>query len=65
MLPQDLAWKKCSLDEEAMQLSNFIGYSPLFDLLPVEEQELLREQCETMWEYSEILGRRLGLAQGN
>ena len=51
--------EKRDLDEKAIKLSNFIGYSPLFVTISALEQELIREQCEVMWEYSEILGKRI------
>jgi len=51
--------EKSELDEKAKKLSDFIGNNPLFDNIAPEEQELMKEQCETMWEYSEILGKRI------
>ena len=51
--------EKLELDEKARKLSEFIGNNPLFDNIAPEEQELMKEQCETMWEYSEILGKRI------
>jgi hypothetical protein len=51
--------EKRELDEKAKKLSNFIGYSPLFNDIDSDEQERLKEQCEIMWEYSEILGKRI------
>lgn len=51
--------EKMDLDEKAKALSDFIGYSNTFGILEQEEQELLKEQCEIMWQYSEILGERI------
>jgi hypothetical protein len=53
--------EKAALDDKAHRLSKFIGLDDRFDSLSPSEQELLREQCETMWEYSEILGKRIAL----
>lgn len=51
--------EKRELDERATKLSEFIGTSGVFPTLPADEQERLREQCEIMWQYSEILGKRI------
>lgn len=51
--------EKRELDEKATKLSNFIGLSPTFEDIDAKEQERLREQCEIMWQYSEILGKRI------
>lgn len=51
--------EKKDLDERAAKLSDFIGTSDIFPTLPADEQERLREQCEIMWQYSEILGKRI------
>lgn len=51
--------EKSELDVKAKALSNFIGLNPVFETLSQPEQELLKEQCEIMWEYSEILGERI------
>jgi hypothetical protein len=53
--------EKDQLDIKAGLLSNFIGNSPIFSTLSNAEQELLKEQCEIMWQYSEILGDRISL----
>lgn len=53
--------EKDELDRKAASLSNFIGTSLVFEELQPEEQELLKEQCEIMWEYSEVLGKRINL----
>ena len=51
---------ECSeLKDKAEKLSKFIGDSDIFPTLDPEEQELLKEQCETMWEYFEILEKRI------
>ena len=49
--------EKAELDRKAQALTTFIGFNPIFDTLDSEEQE--REQCEIMWQYSDILGARI------
>lgn len=51
--------EKEELDKKAKALSDFIGNSQVFDTLDPEEQERLKEQNDVMWQYSEILGRRI------
>lgn len=51
--------EKAALDEKATALSNFIGTSPVFETLDPAEQERLKEQNDVMWQYSEILGKRI------
>ena len=51
--------EKTELDKKATALSNFIGESPIFPTIDAAEQERLKEQCEVMWQYSEILGARI------
>lgn len=51
--------EKSDLDVKAKALSNFIGLNPVFETLSSLEQELLKEQCEVMWQYSETLGKRI------
>lgn len=51
--------EKKELDLKAKKLSAFIGSSSQFPLLPDDQRELLREQCEIMWQYSEILEKRI------
>lgn len=51
--------EKQELDEKAKALSDFIGNNPIFLKVDNEEQELMKEQCEIMWQYSEILGKRI------
>lgn len=51
--------EKKELDDKATKLSNFIGENPIFANIDAEEQERLKEQCEIMWQYSEILGKRI------
>ena len=61
MLPhqQRVVDEKNELDVKAKALSNFIGFNPVFADIDAEEQERLKEQCEIMWEYSEILEKRI------
>lgn len=51
--------EKAELDKKAKALSEFIGMNSLFDKLDPDEQERMKEQCEIMWQYSEILERRI------
>ena len=51
--------EKKGWDSRAVKLSNFIGENPFFAKLGPDEQERLKEQCEIMWQYSEILGKRI------
>jgi hypothetical protein len=51
--------EKTELDTKATALSKFIGESTIFPALDAAEQERLKEQCELMWQYSEILGARI------
>lgn len=51
--------EKTELDTKATALSKFIGESAIFPTLDAAEQARLKEQCELMWHYSEILGARI------
>ena len=51
--------EKTELDKKANALSQFIGVNPIFGDIDPDEQDRLREQCEIMWQYSEILGKRI------
>lgn len=51
--------EKNELESKARALSNFIGTSPIFETLPADEQERLKEQNDVMWQYFEILERRI------
>jgi hypothetical protein len=51
--------EKVELDKKAHALSEFIGHNPTFDTLDPEEQGRLKEQNDIMWQYSEILGKRI------
>jgi hypothetical protein len=51
--------EKKELDEKATKLSVFIGMNPMFESIAPEEQERMKEQCEIMWQYSEVLGKRI------
>lgn len=60
--------EKDELDTKATALSKFIGESTIFPTLDAAEQGRLKEQCELMWEYSEILAARIaafGSAHGS
>jgi hypothetical protein len=56
---QRVVTEKEELDAKANALSDFIGNNPLFSKVDADEQERMKEQCEIMWEYSEILGKRI------
>ncbi len=56
---QRVIQEKRDLDEKATRLSEFIGLSASFEALEPAEQERLKEQCEVMWQYSEMLGQRI------
>lgn len=51
--------EKAELDDKAKKLSAFIGESPIFPTLDPAEQERMKEQNDIMWQYSEILGKRI------
>ena len=51
--------EKSELDSKAKALSDFLGNSDIFPSLDSAEQKRLKEQCEIMWKYSEILGKRI------
>lgn len=51
--------ERSALERKAKDLSKFIGYSPIFEELYPIDQELLKEQCEVMWLYYEILSKRI------
>ena len=51
--------EKSELDTKAKALSDFIGNSDIFPTLDAAEQERMKEQCDVMWQYSEILGQRI------
>lgn len=53
--------EKNELEVKAKALSDFIGLSEEFSKLSRDEKELLREQCEVMWQYFEILAARISL----
>jgi hypothetical protein len=51
--------EQAELYKKATALSHFIGENPVFATIDAAEQERLREQCEVMWEYWEILDARI------
>mgnify|MGYP006863439402 CR=1 FL=1 len=55
--------EKQEQEEKAMKLSEFIGLSTEFGTLDPDEQELMKEHCEIMWEYYEILSKRIDAFQ--
>ena len=56
---QRVVEEKNELDVKAEALSDFISNSMTFDAIDTEEQERMKEQCDVMWQYSEILGNRI------
>lgn len=56
---QRVIGEKAVLDKKATALSDFIGNSHVFEMLDSAEQERLKEQNDVMWQYSEILGKRI------
>ena len=56
---QRVAIEKAELDKKAKALSDFIGTSQTFTNIDAAEQERLKEQCEIMWQLSEVLGQRI------
>lgn len=56
---QRVVEEKKELDVKAKALSDFIGLNDEFETINPEEQERLKEQCEIMWQYSEVLGARI------
>lgn len=53
--------EKAELDKKAKALGAFIGHSSEFEKLNATDQELLKEQNDIMWQYSEILGARIAV----
>jgi hypothetical protein len=51
--------EKIELDKKAKALSEFIGINPFFDAINADEKERMKEQNDIMWQYSEILGKRI------
>lgn len=56
---QRVSDEKAELEKKAKALSEFIGTNPLFEKLDSTDKELMRSQCEVMWEYIEILAKRI------
>jgi hypothetical protein len=61
---QRVVEEKVELDKKAKALSDFIGLNPTFETIDAAEQERMKEQCEVMWQYSEILGARIAAFGG-
>ena len=53
--------EKNELYAKASALSTFISISAQFDTLDPKQQELLKEQNDVMWQYYEILVKRISL----
>ena len=53
--------EKNELYAKASTLSTFISINAQFDTLHPKQQELLKEQNDVMWQYYEILVKRISL----
>lgn len=53
--------EKNELYAKASTLSTFISINAQFDTLDPKQQELLKEQNDVMWQYYEILVKRISL----
>ena len=51
--------EQSELNEKINKLSDFIKTSPLFEGLPIDEQERLMRQKYYMIEYSDVLAERI------
>ena len=51
--------EQSELNEKLNKLSDFIKTSPLFEGLPIDEQERLMRQKYYMIEYSDVLAERI------
>ena len=51
--------EKNELSEKATKLNLFIGQNPLFENLIEEEQEDMKIQLDVMYQYIEVLERRI------
>lgn len=56
---QRLVAERDDLAVKAAALSAFIGGNPILTTLPQDERVRLREQCELMWRYYEVLDERI------
>lgn len=51
--------ERSALQVKAEALSKFIGHNPILSEIDPIDLELLKEQCEVMWLYYEILSKRI------
>lgn len=51
--------EKLELEAKVNKLNDFIGHDPAFDKVDPAEQERLKEQNDIMWQYIEVLERRI------
>ena len=51
--------EKTDIEAKVNKLNDFIGYNPAFDKIDPAEQERMKEQNDIMWQYVEVLGRRI------
>lgn len=54
--------EKSELAEKVVNLTKFICSNPTFKTLSEREQNLMREQCNVMSQYHDILDERITLA---
>lgn len=51
--------EKTELEAKVNKLNDFIGHNPAFDKIDPAEQERIKEQNDIMWQYVEVLERRI------
>ncbi len=56
---QQLSHQRDQLGRDAKRISDFIGMDEAFLALDSVEQELLKEQCESMWHLYEVMEKRI------
>lgn len=47
------------LNDKVMKLNIFVGESPIFETLNIDEQNDLRNQLDVMFQYQELLDSRI------
>lgn len=51
--------ERSDLKDKTTKLNDFIGHSPIFETLHVDEQNDLRNQLDVMYQYQELLDSRI------
>lgn len=51
--------ERFELSEKSTKLNDFVGNNPLFEKLESDEQEDLKVQLDIMYQYIEVLDRRI------